>query len=306
MKGSFREFTPADIIQMLHLQRKSGRLTVRAEGRDWVLGFEDGRLVQANCGGFGAPRLGEILVRQGYLDRETLAKALTTQAERPRHLGAVLEEMGIVTHSDIARALSFQLQEIALNLFFLDDGDYVFERVPVNYDAEYTTPVNTEFILMEGARRVDEWPAIHEVVGGGDAVFERVNDARPARPLVQAERTVLDAVDGLRDVNALVSALSMGLFETCRILAQHAGQGLVRPARAGNAPLVEPISGTQPAGINRVQRMPPAACAAVDAHAAHAAHPAGHAVPRLWWLAGALALGASVAMWAALGRAPLP
>jgi hypothetical protein len=40
LKGSVKEFSVSDIIQLIYYQRKTGRLTVRTRGRLWVLGFE--------------------------------------------------------------------------------------------------------------------------------------------------------------------------------------------------------------------------------------------------------------------------
>lgn len=245
LKGSVREFSVSDIIQLIYYQRKSGRLTVRTDGRQWVLGFEKGMLVLASAQDRGMPRLGEILVRQGYVDREELAAALREQEKHPRHLGQVLEETGKVGHADIARALTFQIQETALHLFFRDEGEYLFERVPVHYDEAYVTPINTEFLLMEGARRVDEWPAIRKVVQGGNAVFTPVRGLPEERrnALGPAEMAVLAAVDGERRVSDLVETLGMGLFETCKVLSELAGQGIIERTAEGSSALRDPISG---------------------------------------------------------------
>jgi len=153
--------------------------------------------------------------------------------------------MGVISREDIARALTVQIQETALNLFFHTDGDYVFERVPVKYDADYLSPVNTEYVLMEGARRVDEWPRIQRLVGGGNTVFaltEGVTEERLADLSKQSKR-VFERVDGSADVAALVSDLAMGVFDTCRVLAELADMRLISQQSSGDAPMLDPISG---------------------------------------------------------------
>ena len=297
LKGSFKEFSLSDIVQLIYLQKKGGKLSISAGGRVWQLGFERGMLVSATCDAFAMPRMGEILVRQGYIDREILSAALRDQENRPRHLGVVLEEMDAVSHEDIARALNFQIQETALNLFFFPDGDYQFERVPVTYDTEYVTPINTEFILMEGARRVDEWPAISKAVGGGDAVFAPAPGVDEVRrqALSPAEQVVLQAVDGERSVSELVHVLSMGLFDSCRILADLLGQGLVVSTTAGGGVFEDPVSGSAlggSAGIGAGGRGSNAAFSAVTA----LTDPA-HSKNWLWMGAGFLLTALSVAAW---------
>jgi hypothetical protein len=307
LKGSFREFSVSDIIQLIYYQKKSGCLTVRTGGRQWVLGFEKGMLVFAAADERGMPRLGEILVRQGYIDRDDLAAALRDQEKKPRHLGQVLEDMDKVSHGDIARALGFQIQETALHLFFRDDGEYTFERVPVHYDDAYVTPVNTEFLLMEGARRVDEWPAIRKVVQGGNAVFtvaDGVSDDRK-ESLGPSELAVLEAVDGERTVTTLVRSSGLGLFETCRILTDLAGQGLIERTLPGSTPLKDPISGDALPAESQAAAAP-AGRAAPSARAAASGWPADGSRRLLWMGMGAALVALSLAIWLGMGGPTAP
>jgi len=302
LKGSFREFTVSDIIQLIYYQKKSGRLTMRTGERRWVLGFEKGMLVFASAEERGMPRLGEILVRQGYVDREELAAALREQEKNPRHLGQVLEETGKASHADIARALGFQIQETALHLFFRDDGEYEFERVPVPYDEAYVTPINTEYLLMEGARRMDEWPAIRKVVQGGNAVFAPVPGLTEERKasLGPAEATVLGAVDGQRNVGALVGALGMGLFETCKTLADLAGRNFIERTNDGTTPLKDPISGDALPSDAQAAAAPPRGPAAPRARTASAPWSAAGPRPLVWMGMGVALLVLSLALWLGL------
>lgn len=306
LKGSFKEFTVSDIIQLVYYQRKTGRLTVRTADRMWVLGFEKGMLVYAAGEEAGAPRLGEILVRQGYVDREELAAALRDQEKHPRHLGEALEAAGKVSHGDIARALAFQIQETALHLFFRDQGEYEFERVPVYYDAQYVTPINTEFLLMEGARRVDEWPAIRRVVQGGDAVFAPAKGLTEERKaaLSPSEVGVVAAVDGKRTVSELVEELGTGLFETCKTLAELAQQKLIERKSEGATALKDPVSGdTLPSEAQAAQVVDEAA---PSAGPGSTQAPWTAQAPRglLWMGTGLALLALSVALWLGLSGPP--
>lgn len=275
IRGTFKEFSVSDIIQLIHYQKKSGRLTVHHKGTVWTLGFEKGSIVLASSDEKGMPRLGEILVRQGYLDRESLAEALRQQEDRPRPLGKVLEEMNAVSHETIARALHFQIQETALNLFFHQEGEYMFERVPVSYDTNYITPINTEFVLMEGARRVDEWPAIRRIVKGANSVFSQSDSAGAKKDgLPESQQTVLMAVDGQTSVADMVLNLNMGLFETCNTLAGLMSEACIILATPGTSDFKDPVTGDvwkSDANVTPV--------AAGSPSGAPAAAPAGDTVP---------------------------
>jgi type IV pilus assembly protein PilB len=55
-------------------------------------------------------RLGEILVKSGLIDTETLVKALEIQKSQKRHLGQVLVDMGVADQVVIAKTLARQLK----------------------------------------------------------------------------------------------------------------------------------------------------------------------------------------------------
>jgi len=219
----------------------------------------------------------------------------------------VLEDLEKVSHGDIARALGFQIQETALHLFFRDDGEYTFERVPVHYDDAYVTPVNTEFLLMEGARRVDEWPAIRKVVQGGNAVFTLAGDVDEERraSLGPTELEVLAAVDGERTVSALVRTSGLGLFETCRTLADLAGQGFIERTLAGSTPLKDPISGDALPSESQAA-VAPAGGPAPLARAAAPGWSADGSRRFLWMGMGAVLVALSLAIWLGLGGPAVP
>jgi CheY-like chemotaxis protein len=53
-------------------------------------------------------QLGDILVEAGIISRKTLERALIRQKEGKMRLGAVLEEMGVITENELAEALGTQ------------------------------------------------------------------------------------------------------------------------------------------------------------------------------------------------------
>jgi len=138
-------------------------------------------------------------------------------------------------------------------------------------------------------------------VQGGNAVFAPAPDLSEARKegLGPAELTVLSALDGERNVSALVGALGLGLFETCKTLAELAGQGLVERTAPGNTPLRDPISGDALPSETQAAQAPRHA-AAPRSGTAPAGWPGGTSRGMVWMGMGALLLALSAAVWLAL------
>ncbi len=166
LEGTLRDFSLADILQLIALQHKTGLLTVRSPSDTVTLGFVDGMLVSAESSAQRLDtRLGKVLVKTRRLQPEALQRALEIQAQTLQRLGFILLKNAFCSAQDLRDGLDIQIRRIAYGLFRWTDGDYKFEQSDhVDYDHESTTPLAVERLLMEGARMVDEWPIIEKVV----------------------------------------------------------------------------------------------------------------------------------------------
>jgi len=196
LEGTLRDFSLADIFQLISLQHKTGLLTVRGSTDTVTLGFLDGMLVSAESSAQRLDtRLGTVLVKTRRLTEEALTRALSMQAQTLQRLGLILLKNGFCSAQDLRDGLDIQIKRIAYSLFRWADGDYVFEQTDhVDYDAESTTPINVERLLMEGARMIDEWPIVEKVVWSLDIVYQKVPVAQPVIP-AEDEDTVEDVED---------------------------------------------------------------------------------------------------------------
>jgi MSHA biogenesis protein MshE len=75
-------------------------------------------------------RLGEILVQQGLISQEQLAKALEEQKATGKKLGRVFVEAGYVTERQISEAIARQLQIPFIDLKFFNAKPEVVRRLP--------------------------------------------------------------------------------------------------------------------------------------------------------------------------------
>src|SRR5690606_27954423 len=151
----------------LDLARKTGVLTVRSEVRndEAEIHFDQGQIVGVKQR-WSLRRLGQQLLRAGKLTERELERGLELQRETPsKPLGQILMEMGSVTETELRRQLVFQLEESIYDLMGWDEGSFRFE------EGEGARPgrgleirVRVDSLLMEGARRIDEWSRLEAKV----------------------------------------------------------------------------------------------------------------------------------------------
>jgi len=244
LEGRIKDFGLSDIFQLIHLQKKTGTLTVKNDQQKAVILFEEGLVVGAETNDRKpGDRLGELLIKLEKLSNAQLNEALKLQEQHGEKFGKILEEKGWIKKDELTKMLQLQIQESIYRLFLWKEGQYAFEQKKVEYDHEYINPINTEFILMEGVRRIDEWPLIQKIIPTVDIVFEvcpldkskiivkaasedddgkafgETGSSGDTITLTQEEFQILDLVDGIKDIRTIIDFSQRGEFETCKLLA---------------------------------------------------------------------------------------
>lgn len=240
LKGTLRDFGIAEILQLIGQQAKSGTLHLQSPEDEIHVLFSDGNVVSADAGRRAKDRLGGLLVRAGILSREDLARALAAQRRTLRRLGDLLVEMGLVAKQDLKDITKLQTTETVYKLFHWKDGTYEFEPGEVEWDKETVTPLRAESVLMEGFRRIDEWPLVRKKIPSPLCTFERTGPAPDQLPppapqddedeggLGPKERRTYAAIEPGRTVPELSDLARLGEFDGSKALMNLASLGLVK------------------------------------------------------------------------------
>ncbi len=244
LEGPLKDLHIQDVFQLLDLGRKSGVLRVTSELRQTAatVCFERGGVVAASLGSDPQP-IGARLVRVGKLTAEQLHRGREMQgAGDTRRLGDILVGLGAISRRELDRQLKAQIEEAVFDLLTWAEGYFRFEEgMPCQAAVEAPVRSPTEALLMEGARRLDEWSRIGSKVSHLGLVprLPDQNGAGVPLDLVPFEWEVLAAVDGERDVHALAEVLGRSEFEVARTVYGLTAAGVVvldDPARPGMEP----------------------------------------------------------------------
>lgn len=222
IEGSLQDVSLADICQLLAMGRKTGCLSVTDRSNFGYVYFANGRVIYASL--LNRPdRLGELLVRNGVITEEQLSSAMGRQAElRTRGpVGELLLEDGVITSDDLHRFIRVQIEEAVYHLFTWTRGSFHFDldQKPEE-EGFYLVDIPAESLLLEGARRVDEWSLIEKKIPSFDLVFEVVKnpDEDPDVELENNQVRILPLIDAQRTVSEIVSAAGMVEFDVGKAL----------------------------------------------------------------------------------------
>jgi tetratricopeptide (TPR) repeat protein len=220
IRGSLREASLPDVLQLLAMGQKTGVLSIGDKSNFGYIYFDRGRISYARIVN-RRDRLGDILVKNGILQPEQLDEAVAIQSkDRSRLLGEILIERELLTREELHHYVRVQIEEAVYYLFTWTQGTFSFEADVTPDEQPFLVSISPESLLLEGARRVDEWSLIEKKVPGFDSVFEldRVRLARSGTPLTPEEERLAPLLDGVRDVAALVDASGLGEFDAGKAL----------------------------------------------------------------------------------------
>jgi hypothetical protein len=107
LEGTLRDFSLADIFQLIGLQRKTGVLTLRSKDDTVTVTFLDGKVDGADSLSHRLEnRLGHVLIRSNLLTQDQLNRALEIQKETLQRLGFILTHYGIISIDALKQASS--------------------------------------------------------------------------------------------------------------------------------------------------------------------------------------------------------
>jgi len=249
LAGDLNGFPISDFVAFVHQSRLSGVLTVCGGGAERSISFKDGEVRRA-ASSVPAERLGEVAVRLGFASEPQVAEA----AQSGKPMGRALMDAGVLAANDLWKCFHEQVTAVFHSILLSRDG--TFQLVDEDVTDRPGTPlaVNTQSLLMDGIRRIDEMSLFQARIPGPRAYLRR---REPRRVITHKppENAVLSMVDGTHTVGEIATRLHLSEFEATKILYHLAEAGYVE---AVAHPLdADPVSRlrTVVSGMNELYRL---------------------------------------------------
>jgi Domain of unknown function (DUF4388) len=266
ISGSLKDVSVADVMQFIHLGRRTGTLLLSRGNERAMIGFHGGRLVSAQAP--RTPKLGDILISSGMIDRGILDGAIRSQNEEleRRSLGQILVTSGSIDAQGLRQVIATQIEQAVSEVMVWDTGTFEFaidDLRPIDDIALYPSDVlpdadiNTQMVLLEAARIFDERnrdgaasEAHHGSSGGsyeeGDSTHPALLDTGPVpHPVVAVAEPEPEAIAPAHAAERLrlqIVSVDVPFAESLADALQHevAGTELVSLEDAGNPEPGEP------------------------------------------------------------------
>lgn len=231
LRGNLMTFRIVEVLQMLSLQRQTGRLMVNRNGEEVEIFFKDGLVCLANYGANNTRGSIEGLLRKYCnLNDDSLRHASRIADMTGQPIDAVLAQERLVDPKVLADCLRRSTESIIFKTMSWREGGFFFDKTqPPALAAPMALKVDD--LLLEGARRADEWTLIQQKIPDFSAVFEPMignADELSRRGLSECDSRVFSLVDGRNSVQDIIDATRFGEFDVAKSLFILLSVNLVR------------------------------------------------------------------------------
>lgn len=228
----------ADVFQNIHGNRLTGTMQVSTREGDRYVYFQQGLITGYSRGINKGLPMGNHLAQRGYVERTLLATAIKNKGKTTTLLSEVLAEMDVLSREEFAAVMCELIEESLFDLLRLEEASFEFTEgapLPRVFDTEQKAAriaIDPSGILMETARRHDEWERIDRVVLSERDVFV-VLEGWEECGLGELALSVGQCLDGATDVASILEELPYSRFDVLKAITDLVMLGHARPLSDG-------------------------------------------------------------------------
>jgi tetratricopeptide (TPR) repeat protein len=228
LKGELLSADLSNVFQMLAMNGKRGLLTVQdrvnpVARRHFVL---DGQTVTPSDPLPTKPSLA-LLVEMGRLTYEHYASAMQRARRFNSDPWGILKAQGTVGSDDVEAFRARVANEALLEVFLWRDIRFDLDESASGTAPPDAAPIQIDHVVMEAARRQDEWKHIVEAVGSHREVFRHAQVAGDPTALGPVDRIVFDLINGVDATPDIVAKTELPRYFVDLALANLLKAGLI-------------------------------------------------------------------------------
>ncbi len=233
IQGNLANFRIVEVMQMLGLQRQTGRLAINRSDEGAEIYFQDGAVVYATLNNATGSGIEAFLKKTCHVAEESLKYIQRIAEMTNKPIDTVLAQEKLVDLKTFGECLRRHTESAVYKVMAWRNGEFSFERAspPVFSTA---LQLKVDDLLLEGARRADEWTLIQQKIPSFSAVFEAMignAEELTTRGMSDLDMKVFSLIDGRRSVQDIVNLSNLCEFDVAKSMFILLSVNLIRKKR---------------------------------------------------------------------------
>jgi hypothetical protein len=239
--GDLKSLSLSTVLQILSSEDKTGVLEVVRGSRRTSISMRSGRIIAASSG-HRELQLGYLLDSKRLVPRNKIEQALKQANRTGKRLGEMLLAQGLIDEDTLKRVVYHQVRETVLDVFLFEEGKFEFHDQAVVMDEGAFEEISAMEIILEAARRMDEWSVMTGVIPNDTVVFSVCDSAERESGEVDLEKNesrIISMLDGNKSVREIIKLSGIQEFQVYKSLYAMAISNLIAPVEKPAAPKKE-------------------------------------------------------------------
>jgi CheY-like chemotaxis protein len=238
LRGSLAYQPFARILQRVYADRLTGALLLLRESVKKIVYFVEGYPASVRSNILGEC-LGQILLQQKMISRQTLDESLQRMKADKKHQGTVLVEMGALSPYNLTRALVAQMEAKFYEIFSWRTGDFAFKEGKGAPDEPVHLERAPAALILEGIRRHYDQERVRSVLAAfaGQYIAPSRDALRRLQDITAdaSERRFIESLDGSLRLEAALAASPVPIQRARLLLVAMSEAGMIEPSRSKRA-----------------------------------------------------------------------
>ena len=238
LKGNLRDFSVAQLLNLINIAQKTGTLIVERSSERFWISFREGKVAYARSG--KDENLATVLYRSKKITASQF-RAINEKAANvsDKELGLLLINANYVSQQDVISSLQAYFTAIVNRLFIWSEGLFRFENDLLPPDDKITVRLGLENIIIEGTRRLREQEQLADEIPSLDVALKFTD--RPGSTLKNLnlsvdEWRVVSFVNPKNSIRQIASTTKKSDMEIRRIIYGLLQAGVVEMVRPETVP----------------------------------------------------------------------
>lgn len=232
-RGDLSQTALPEILYTIHRFQVPGVIEATRDGAMKRVYIKEGNVVHASSSD-REDSLGNYLLRSGALTPEVFEATMREREQLQKRYGVLLIERGILSPSEIYRAIRQQIEAIVWSLFYWQDGAVIFSIGDFREPDSVRIQLPMRQVILQGIKRAPNAKALAARLGRKETVFEpcyRMEDLIEAA-LEGDEYRLLSLVDGRRTLFDVCTQGPHGAADNAKVMYAFQVLQLIRPVSA--------------------------------------------------------------------------
>ncbi len=229
LQGNLDVFKLPDVLNFLHSTQKTGMLTLTLAEKEAYVFFRAGEVVYA-ASNHESLRLGPIMVRKKKLSRDQAGEIDDLMLRSGGSFGDIALQKGVLNQAQLDDFLKVQVSEVIYDAFVWKTGGFAFFDDLDLPPQAVTISIDLSNLIMEGARRIDEWEECLRLLPDSSVVFRVATDPESEKiTLSLDEWKILFLINGQRTLEELCRDIETDAFQVYRVVYGLLANSLIEP-----------------------------------------------------------------------------